>query len=333
MTQEIINTGTDENSGDGDTIRVAFTKVNSNFTELYAREENTDQQTLSLDGNTLSISNGNSVDLSKYVSFSGSYNDLTDTPTLFNGDYNSLTNLPDLTQYVSRTEILNGTLSIDVNNTGDLYGSVYSDAGNLLVDGANGTISYSVLVDTPTLFDGDYNSLTNLPDLTQYVSTTDLNNGTLTVDVTNNGNLYGSVYSDAGDLLVDGANGTISYNVLTDVPNDFFGFQTFKKQVAIGQTETVSSFPATEFRSAKFYVQTESNTHHRAGEIMLVHNGTSVDIIEYSVVEVGTPLGSFSSDIVNIDGIDTVRLLFTNNNDVVTDVVVNRTGFLSYQNA
>jgi len=35
MTQLIINTGTNDNSGDGDPLRVAFTKVNDNFTELY----------------------------------------------------------------------------------------------------------------------------------------------------------------------------------------------------------------------------------------------------------------------------------------------------------
>ena len=35
MTQLIINTGTNDNSGDGDPLRVAFTKVNENFTEVY----------------------------------------------------------------------------------------------------------------------------------------------------------------------------------------------------------------------------------------------------------------------------------------------------------
>ena len=35
MTQEIINIGKSANSGDGDDLRSAFTKTNSNFTELY----------------------------------------------------------------------------------------------------------------------------------------------------------------------------------------------------------------------------------------------------------------------------------------------------------
>lgn len=36
MSQKTINTGTQENSGDGDPIRIAFEKVNENFTEVYA---------------------------------------------------------------------------------------------------------------------------------------------------------------------------------------------------------------------------------------------------------------------------------------------------------
>ena len=35
MTQQSINIGSSPNSGDGDPIRTCFTKVNSNFTELY----------------------------------------------------------------------------------------------------------------------------------------------------------------------------------------------------------------------------------------------------------------------------------------------------------
>lgn len=35
MAQNIINVGTSANSGDGDTVRDAFIKVNANFTELY----------------------------------------------------------------------------------------------------------------------------------------------------------------------------------------------------------------------------------------------------------------------------------------------------------
>ena len=35
MAQQNINIGSSANKGDGDPIRTAFTKVNTNFTELY----------------------------------------------------------------------------------------------------------------------------------------------------------------------------------------------------------------------------------------------------------------------------------------------------------
>lgn len=69
MAKETINIGTSANKGDGDPLRTAFTKINSNFTELYDRALNTDSQTLTLTGTNLAISGGNSVDLS---SLSGS---------------------------------------------------------------------------------------------------------------------------------------------------------------------------------------------------------------------------------------------------------------------
>jgi hypothetical protein len=63
MTQQIINVGNNPNDGTGDPLRLSLQKINDNFSELYARDLNTDAQTLDLVGNTLTISNGNSVEL------------------------------------------------------------------------------------------------------------------------------------------------------------------------------------------------------------------------------------------------------------------------------
>ena len=35
MSQQVINTGSSPNSGNGDPLRTAWTKANENFTELY----------------------------------------------------------------------------------------------------------------------------------------------------------------------------------------------------------------------------------------------------------------------------------------------------------
>ena len=63
MAQQQISVGSRPNRGDGDPLRTAFIKINDNFDELYARDLNTDAQTLTLVGNTLTIADGNSVEL------------------------------------------------------------------------------------------------------------------------------------------------------------------------------------------------------------------------------------------------------------------------------
>lgn len=61
MAQELINTGTSNNSGNGDTLRSAFDKTNDNFTELFEVTgwqsifEGTSNQTLLLTNNLITI--------------------------------------------------------------------------------------------------------------------------------------------------------------------------------------------------------------------------------------------------------------------------------------
>jgi hypothetical protein len=40
MTKKTINLGSRENAGNGDPLRVAFTKINENFDELYTINQN-----------------------------------------------------------------------------------------------------------------------------------------------------------------------------------------------------------------------------------------------------------------------------------------------------
>ena len=68
--------------------------------------------------------------------FSGSYNDLTDKPTLFSGSYNDLTDKPTL---------FSGSYD-DLTDKPSLFSGSYND-----------------LTDKPTLFSGSYNDLTDKP--------------------------------------------------------------------------------------------------------------------------------------------------------------------------
>ena len=77
MAKQTINIGTAANDGTGDPLRTAFTKTNANFTEIYnagliPTQTGNNARYLTTDGAILSWA----------VPFSGSYNDLTNKPTI-----------------------------------------------------------------------------------------------------------------------------------------------------------------------------------------------------------------------------------------------------------
>lgn len=82
-----------------------------------------------------------------------SYNDLQDLPTLFSGDYDDLTNKPDLSIYLTGYTV---TADDVTGITASLYAPIIH------------THPYSGLTGLPTLFSGDYDDLTNKPDLSVY---------------------------------------------------------------------------------------------------------------------------------------------------------------------
>jgi hypothetical protein len=55
MSQENINIGSNPNAGNGDPLRTAFTKINYNFTELYANVANLTNSVTSVAGRTGNI--------------------------------------------------------------------------------------------------------------------------------------------------------------------------------------------------------------------------------------------------------------------------------------
>lgn len=88
MAKQVINVGKAPNASDGDPLRSAFIKINSNFNELYAADQaNPD---LIRDIAAALITSG------QHVGITATYDSINQRLNLvgFNGDYNSLTNLP-----------------------------------------------------------------------------------------------------------------------------------------------------------------------------------------------------------------------------------------------
>jgi hypothetical protein len=116
------------------------------------------------------------------VATSGAYNDLLNLPTLFSGDYNDLLNLPNLSTvatsgaYADLTGKPNLTIYVD-KSSNETIGGLKTFTDNLTVDGiitgdsfiGDGSLltdlNYNNISNTPTLFSGDYNDLSNKPDL------------------------------------------------------------------------------------------------------------------------------------------------------------------------
>jgi hypothetical protein len=129
MTKQVIQIGTAPNTGTGDPLRTAFSKVNENFTELYDRPV-----------------------------FSGSYNDLTNTPTIpsvtglasetfVNNAINTIppvdlspyaltSQIPDVSNFITAADI--PTIPTDVSELTDTQGllgqgsdSIFDENGNI----------------------------------------------------------------------------------------------------------------------------------------------------------------------------------------------------------
>ena len=162
MAQQNINIGTSANKGDGDPIRTAFTKVNANFTELFATHDGSIAQKADIQGSVFADDSTVLVDaVSSKINLDGTVkgNIIPDTNVAYDIGSSSL-RFKDL--YLSGNTIHLGTssLSVDANGNFSFSGGLKSnnpivgDDSTLLVDTANSTIPFAVLSDKPTTLSG-----------------------------------------------------------------------------------------------------------------------------------------------------------------------------------
>jgi len=75
------------------------------------------------------------------------------------------------------------------------------------------------------------------------------------------------------------------------------GFQDTTTTVATTSATTIDSFSATVFRSARVQVQITQSTNYQASDILIIHDGTTTDLIEYGSIATNDYLGSFSGTV------------------------------------
>ena len=91
------------------------------------------------------------------------------------------------------------------------------------------------------------------------------------------------------------ASGTItanSYNVGADV-----GISTTRTTVATTAATTIDSFAIATFRSARVQVQITQSTNYQTSDVLIIHNGTTADVVEYGSIATDDYLGTFSSTV------------------------------------
>ena len=96
MTQEVINTGSSPDSGDGDTLRGALTKANLNFTELYGKVGEF-PDALGLQGQVLLIDISGNVTWGSAASSGSNASTLNNQGPSYYLDYTNFTNTPTVT--------------------------------------------------------------------------------------------------------------------------------------------------------------------------------------------------------------------------------------------
>lgn len=95
---------------------------------------------------------------------------------------------------------------------------------------------------------------------------------------------------------------TISVSVVQDGSNANISFETNNPETSYNTTttsiETIDSWSANTYRSGKYQMQVTSSLGYLACEVVIIHNGTSANLVQYGNVTFGTAsLGTFSSDL------------------------------------
>lgn len=196
--------------------------------------------------------------------------------------------------------------------------NTYFTEGNVGVGVTTPTSKLSVTGDTSisgvvtaAYFIGDGSGLTNV----SAGSTADINSTTLTVSgiATISGLKYPSSDGTDGQVLTTDGAGNLTFQNAT---------QTNTSTTTTSTSETsISSFSAGSYSSAIYNIQIIRGSEVQFTTLNLIHDGTSVSLVEYGTIRTGSNLASFDSDINSGD----VRILATPSSPTSTSFKFSRT--------
>ena len=98
-----------------------------------------------------------------------------------------------------------------------------------------------------------------------------------------------------------------------------------KENTTVSSTSatTIASFAAASFRSAKARIQITQGSSYQVAEVLLIHDGTTVSLVEMASIATGSNLGSFSGTISS--GNVLLRVTMSSATSATIRVVIDRT--------
>lgn len=79
--------------------------------------------------------------------------------------------------------------------------------------------------------------------------------------------------------------------------NTYYGTTVIRTTINSSQSEVVDTIPVSYFRSAKYILQMTQGTNYQVIELLLLHNNTTPNFIEYGNISSTTVIGSVSATI------------------------------------
>jgi hypothetical protein len=238
---------------------------------------------------------------------SGNFSAGTITANL-TGTATSTTNIPNLTGAITS---VNTTTSLGSFTSANLAAALTDETGS----GANVFATSPTLV-TPILGTPTSGTLTNCTGLPVSTGISGLGANVATFLATpSSANLASAVTDETGtgvlvfatsptlvtpvlgaatatSINASGAITANSYNVGADV-----GISTTRTTVATTAATTIDSFAIATFRSARVQVQITQGTNYQTSDVLIIHNGTTANIVEYGSIATNDYLGTFSSTV------------------------------------
>lgn len=140
----------------------------------------------------------------------------------------------------------------------------------------------------------------------------------------NNVNLGATTPGDANFVTANATTATIGTLTVTQdlIVNTARGGQIIgEASVASLATTTIDQFLTTAFRSAKYHVQISQGLNHQVIDLLLIHNGFTVSLMEYGNISTGNNLGNLSVDSTYINGTTTFSATVNTSTDLLTGAV------------